>query len=506
MTIKTSTAAGILAAGYLLLGTGQANAQLQTLTLTASTPGLTQGTFNIGSGALFNVGQLSATGSSTFNYTSVFFLPTASQSYTFGQSSAPVDTVMFLTQGVFDPAHPGQNALALNDDVAAGSHVAGAGVTSCGTVNFCPEVRLTVTAGQVYSIVISTFSAGATIGLPQTMYVDGPGTFSASAAALPSLPAAPAGPDPVLTALAGWNLGVRTTAAMQLQQHMILGAVQGVECAQFGANGTCVTARAAFGDVGMGGSQFRGTAAAAVRLGHGVSVGGFIDQPVATTSPGGVALRGEMPTLGAYVQWQAAEDGTGVRVRLAYAQGSGRLNLTRASLGGTEPGQGSAGLEYRSYGGELSYGMRVNEMLVARPYAGIWQTTASRGGYTEMTSASVAFPLSYARYTQQTTTATAGVRLVGQLTESLTLGVRAGIEADAASSRAQMAATSGISGLAGFAADVVTRVNRLRLTGGVGLGYAIAANQSVGVEAGVRQLPYGNTLGTSAMVNYALGF
>ena len=72
-----------------------AEAQVSTITVTGSTPGLTQGTLT------------GSVGGFTGGYVSVFYVPTASGTFTFGQSSAPFDSVMFLATGVFSPANPG---------------------------------------------------------------------------------------------------------------------------------------------------------------------------------------------------------------------------------------------------------------------------------------------------------------------------------------------------------------------------------------------------------------
>ena len=80
---------------------------------------------------------------------------------------------------------------------------------------------------------------------------------------------------------------------------------------------------------------------------------------------------------------------------------------------------------------------RGDGLRVARRYANTLcgSSVSHVGGRVsagEAAGAGVAFPLTYARYSQQTTTVTAGVRFTGQISEALTLGVRAGVEADAA--------------------------------------------------------------------------
>ncbi|QJU59041.1 hypothetical protein HL653_15865 [Sphingomonas sp. AP4-R1] len=170
----------------------QATAALPSYTLDSSNA--TVGTWSLsagslGSGVLSNPSTLT-TGSNVFNYVAVYFSPTLTATYTFDQTFAPVDTVMILYSGIFDPLNPGLNAIIGNDDTPAASHqTAGMGIgTNCGTANFCPQVSAALTAGTPITLVISTFRAGAALGLPQTFYASGPGDFTADQTTLPTPP------------------------------------------------------------------------------------------------------------------------------------------------------------------------------------------------------------------------------------------------------------------------------------------------------------------------------
>ncbi|MGE8360856.1 autotransporter outer membrane beta-barrel domain-containing protein [Pseudomonas sp.] len=133
----------------------------------------------------------------TYNFAAVYFTPTLDVTgMTFGQSQAGVDTWMYVYQGSFDPNQPGAS-LGDNDDTPASLHQAilGSGTpTMCGTVNYCPQVTLDVSAGQVYSIVITTFRADALLTsggvLNMTFYTTGDGVFYAAPPVVPVPPAA----------------------------------------------------------------------------------------------------------------------------------------------------------------------------------------------------------------------------------------------------------------------------------------------------------------------------
>ena len=156
---------------------------LQTITL-SDPAAVSQGTFSLNTSTLNHVSQLASSGTNRYNYIATFFTATSSRTYVFGQTSAPVDTVMIVYTGTFDPASPGGGAVALNDDTPVASHAAvGAAVqgpSGCGSTSYCPQVSADLTAGQVVTLVVTTYSAGAPLGLPQSFYANGPGGFSQS--------------------------------------------------------------------------------------------------------------------------------------------------------------------------------------------------------------------------------------------------------------------------------------------------------------------------------------
>jgi VCBS repeat-containing protein len=114
--------------------------------------------------------------SGTSNYVAIVFTPTTTQTYEFGQTTAPVDTVMALYDGTFDPNSPTTNQITIVDDSDS--------TDTCGTQGFCPRVSADLTAGQPVIIVISTYSPGDPLGLPQNLYTTGPGIFAGSSDAL----------------------------------------------------------------------------------------------------------------------------------------------------------------------------------------------------------------------------------------------------------------------------------------------------------------------------------
>ena len=150
---------------------GSTGTGLQTITL-SNPAAVTMGTYG---------GWSSGVG--TYNYVATYFTAAETGTYIFGQTSAPVDTVMEIYSGTFNPSAPGVGRLAVNDDTGPSEHVdAGATVTGCGgSAGLCPQVTANLTAGQVITLVVTTFSAGAPLGLPQSFYSNRGGTFAATA-------------------------------------------------------------------------------------------------------------------------------------------------------------------------------------------------------------------------------------------------------------------------------------------------------------------------------------
>ncbi|QIB65866.1 hypothetical protein [Kineobactrum salinum] len=143
---------------------------------------------------IFVDGDPFTTGPTAFDFTTQFFTPSVSGSYVFGQTASPVDTVLLVYEGSFDPLQPGDGLASYNDDhgnqigevssfgSATGSTLGDLPVTivSCHSTNTlparCPIVEMELVAGQRYQVVVSTFSSGTDLTLPQDFFVYGPGT------------------------------------------------------------------------------------------------------------------------------------------------------------------------------------------------------------------------------------------------------------------------------------------------------------------------------------------
>ena len=169
--------AAALAALLLAFPVG-ALAYYQEIEITAATPGVTAGQ----STGLFGPG--------TRNYVATYFVPSSSMSYLFGQRQSPIDSVMAVYDGQFNPSSPSTNQIGINDDGGISSMPGSTGAFNCGgSASLCPQVGVTLTTGQLLTLVVTSYSAGVPVGFPQVFYSNGPGSFTAGVPTVtPSVP------------------------------------------------------------------------------------------------------------------------------------------------------------------------------------------------------------------------------------------------------------------------------------------------------------------------------
>ena len=281
------------------------------------------------------------------------------------------------------------------------------------------------------------------------------------------------------------------------------------DCSVFDAHGVCVS-------VGFRNSQIgsdyadtgepAGLLTVAYRVTPELRIGGFIDQNMVSQSPDGVDPKNTQPMFGAFAVYQENADFSGLTIRAALAYQEGDLRITRPELTDTEAGTGTARTTALAFGGEIAYGVALDGTWVAQPYAGMRRSDSQRRGYTETTSDSVEFPITYSRFGQQVTSATAGLRLRGAITPEFSLTFGAGMEHDLNSKVDRYAGTSTIPDLETFSINASQQQNETRAVGSAGMRYMIASNQALGFDVSVRQLPYGDDPSVTTMWRYSIGF
>lgn len=281
------------------------------------------------------------------------------------------------------------------------------------------------------------------------------------------------------------------------------------DCSVFDQHGFCVSVGFRNTQIGSNYSDSGETAGlltAAYRLTPEFRIGGFIDQSLVSNSPTGVDPKNTQPMLGAFAAYQTNANFSGLTIRAALAYQEGDLRITRPELADTEAGTGRARTTAFAFGGEVAYGFPVDGTWVAQPYLGVRRSDSQRRGYTETTSDSVEFPITYNRFGQQVTSGTAGLRLRGAITPQFSLTFGAGMEHDLSSKVDRYAGTSAIPDLESFSINASQQQNETRAVGSAGMRYMIASNQALAFDASVRQMPYGNDPSITTMLRYSIGF
>jgi hypothetical protein len=281
------------------------------------------------------------------------------------------------------------------------------------------------------------------------------------------------------------------------------------DCSVFDQHGFCVSVGVRNTQMGSNyadSGETAGLLTAAYRVTQELRIGGFIDQNLVTQSPVGVDPKNTQPMLGAFAVYQENPDFSGLMIRAALAYQEGDLRITRPELIGTEAGTGRARTAALAFGGEIAYGFPLDNTWVAQPYAGLRRSDSQRQGYTETTSDSVQYPITYNRFGQQVTSATAGLRLRGSITPEFSLTFGAGMEYDLNSKVDRYSGRSTIPDLETFSINASQQQNETRAVGSAGMRYMIASNQALAFDASVRQMPYGNDPSITTMLRYSIGF
>ena len=312
-------------------------------------------------------------------------------------------------------------------------------------------------------------------------------------------------PDPTntLLALESNALAIRSILT---QRAAAMAFAFDYDCPVFDNNGFCLTVGARYGQLGSDINEFAGLVTAAFRLSPEVRIGAFLDQVGGGAVPDGLRMQSRAPLFGGFIVYEQNRDFIGVRLRASVAYQEGKVRVTRRELADTEPGQGTGDLRSFGFAFEASYGFALGQGWAVAPYGGIRRVESSRDSYTESASDTVQFPIAYETFGQYVTSATAGLRVRGALTDRLALVVGAGIEYDLSARMDRYSGTSEIIGVERFDIDVSRDANALRGVGAVGLRYAVAANQHLMLDAGVRQTPYGNDPSVNSMIRYSIGF
>lgn len=282
-----------------------------------------------------------------------------------------------------------------------------------------------------------------------------------------------------------------------------LSSMADYDCADFGANGVCVSLGGRYASQGGDFGEGAGRAIVALPVGKSVRAGLFFDDAATTSEPTGFKVKDGSPTFGGFVGYEATPGagGFGVKVSGAYQRGNARIR--REALDHTEPGEGEADTNSHFVSAEMSYGLKVGGSTTVTPFASVRRTEATRGAYGEDATASVTMPISYDKFTQKITTAVVGARLATAVTETLQAHGRIGVEHNLHQATSDFSGTSAIPSLTSFAAGQSTD-RSTRGFASAGVTCEVAPGQGISLDASVRQRTIGAGVGTGVSLGYQI--
>ena len=417
-------------------------------------------------------------GPNPFNYVAVEFSVQKTGVYLFGQNEAPIDTVMLLYKGGFNPNAVKTNLVATNDDWYRFRPIGEPNVNSMGTLyvtskppetcsvaalnclqlpdmtlvlnncgtkpRLCSGMYATLDADVKYYMVVTHFKSDErlTFNLPQSFWCYG-GSCTFKQAVLP--PSAtmqpppvdppqltvnttppdttkdPAAPVDVITPLRAdptitfLALLTQEQGLTQLMSRKASRLIQTLE------NDCAIfdvqgycISFRARANLGTAG-EGAGVFILSTQLQLGLRAGVFFDQVVTARDPTGFSQPDERPTFGGFVAYQPNPQAGGYEFKLSAAYSPGRLISEREIVLDSQPGAGVASFTGYAMRAEVARSLRFDDFVLT-PFVALSHFQVQRGAYSESTVANrVDAPLSFHDLRLNVTSAVAGLRVEGRL-------------------------------------------------------------------------------------------
>jgi hypothetical protein len=279
------------------------------------------------------------------------------------------------------------------------------------------------------------------------------------------------------------------------------------DCATFDALGYCLSFQARYSAMDNM-NEGAGVLIGARRLSQQLRLGAFLDYSLVRREPQGIKFGDPQPLTGAFLGYDQEGEGRGLQGKLTAAMNLGAVTVSRATgLPNTEPGVGKARLNSYGVAGEISWGLALEDGAVATPFVGMRYTQARRGAYGERAVTGVVdFPISYTPFSQSLVTATAGLRIKGQVTDQIGFQLGVGAEYDLTHKASAYAGASAIPGLESFALPGSETSNRYRGVGHIGLFYQIDRTQRLTGNVTVRGQAFSSQTAVNVMGGYQAAF
>lgn len=301
-------------------------------------------------------------------------------------------------------------------------------------------------------------------------------------------------------ALASFGTSLQGLFAMQSA-----GVINGMtyDCPLFGSQNVCVSAGGRYTNVsGYPDNTSSALVIGAYRFSENLRIGGYLDQSLSQSTPGGVAqLSNGTPMVGVFGVWSQNTDGTGLEAKLAGGYASKNATLTRPVVGVSEPGSGSTALTSQGVLGVLKYGFGLGNKTVVSPYAGMRYVLGGMNGYAEAQSSTVSSPLAYNSISNYTTTTLAGLIGAHKLNEKTNIVAGAGAEKDVNASVGNLIT----SGNGEFNIAMNNNYRTVRPTASLGVFYDLSSRERLGLNGIYRQEAYQAVTSTTVMATYTVG-
>ncbi len=396
----------------------------------------------------------------------------------------------------YDPSSPLANLYVFNDDSQ------GAPRTGPWTVYY----NNTAAGCTVIQFLIYEFN-GEGASMTGSYNISGPGSVSAtcSGPSTPSPPAPPSGPSAGDT-LVSLTRSVAAIKSAVSFRHGIMSSLLDYDSNQFGERNISLSFIGRYSALGDQFGEGAGAVTAAYRVNPNFRVGLFVDYAPLNYDWGGVRFDTVTPSVGGFAVYETNRDLTRWNARIASAYNSGDVMISRSAYASAEAGSGISSIAAVGMSGEIGYGRRLNETLVAVPYFGLRFTDVTRKAYSENATASVTKPINYLDYSQKLLTGLSGFRLYSQLTKEVSAFLAIGAEFDLLRKMDHYQGTSDISGVETFKINTSSPAQRVRGAIGAGFSHQLTERQRLAAQVSVRHQPDSSRAGVTSMVSYSVGF
>jgi phosphohistidine swiveling domain-containing protein len=279
------------------------------------------------------------------------------------------------------------------------------------------------------------------------------------------------------------------------------------DCTIFDENNICLSAggRYTFVNGDAGTNTTAALLVAAYRPDPNWRVGAFLDKSLAVNSSNASYSGSSAPMWGLFAAWaQEPETKRKWEIKGGISSATNDLTFTRTAIyneGFSEPGSGSTTVSAMSAQLMARYGFEVDKQSVLGPYVGVRYHSGKMNSYSEVESASVNTPLTYAAVNYRSTTGLLGVFGDSRLSEKWRLFGTAGFESDFNKRIDDLITTEG----SDILVPMGTNQRTTRGSASIGVSYDTGKNERVSLMGVYRQELYQGVSTSTVLATYTVG-